>query len=85
MDVLKYKTIIGSIGGSSIGSQGLSLAQIICVSRQGEQKDNISFVLLNSITGSQWYYHPVTKRIHFSPEFPFETTETIHIMYKVTL
>ncbi len=85
MDVLKYKTVIGADGATSVSTGGLSLAQIIKVSRQGEQKDNAGFVAISTLDGSNWAYISVSKRISFGTSFPFLGNESIHIIYKVTI
>lgn len=84
MDVLKYKTVTGADAATSVSTGGLSLAQIIKVSRQGEQKDYAGLVAVSTLDGSDWTYLPVPKRISFGTNFPFVGSEIIHIIYKVT-
>jgi len=81
-DILYYKTVVGTEGNYII-HPGLNLAQIIKVSRQGEQKDYKS--LLSGLpNGSQWTFITPTKRIVFDPTIPFAAGgETIHIIYKL--
>ncbi len=84
MDILRGKTVTGSAGTTSV-AVGLSAAQIINVSRQGEEKDKIALVSLGSLNGSQWIFIP-PNRISFGTSYPFATGgETIHIIYKVTV
>lgn len=84
MDELRYKTVTPSAGAVSF-SVGLSLAQIINISRQGEEKDYAGLVLLNTLNGSN-YTFIAPNRISFGTSYPIATGgETIHIIYKVTL
>ncbi len=85
MDVLKYKTVTGADGATSVSTGGLALAQIIKVSRQGEQKDKIPFLLLANLNGSNWTFINHNKRIFFGSSYPFVGSEEIHIIYKETL
>lgn len=85
MDILKNKTVIGADGALTVSTGGLSLSQIIKVSRQGEQKDYAGFVSLSTLDGSDWTYISHTKRIAFGSNFPFVGDEAIHIIYKITL
>lgn len=84
MDELFYKTVIGVDGATNVSTGGLSLAQIIKVSRQGEQKDYAGLVSISSLDGTDWTYISHTKRISFGTSFPFVGDEVIHIIYKVT-
>ena len=84
MDILKYKTVTGTDGATSVSTGGLSLAQIIKVSRQGEQKDYAGLVSISTLDGTDWAYISHTKRISFGTSFPFSGAEIIHIIYKVT-
>ncbi len=85
MDILKSKTVIGSSGNSTVSTGGLSLAQIIKVSRQGEQKDySGGLVALSDLDGTEWAYLSFVRRISFGTNFPFMGPEVIHIIYKVT-
>lgn len=84
MDELFYKTVTGSDGATSVSTGGLSLAQIIKVSRRGEQKDYAGFVSVSTLDGTDWTYISPTKRISFGTSFPFIGDEVIHIIYKVT-
>lgn len=84
MDVLRYKTLTGLNGATSV-STGLNLAQIIKVSRQGEQKDYAGFVGVSSLNGSNWTFLPVGRRVSFGTNFPFFGSEVIHIIYKVSI
>lgn len=84
-DILKYKTVTAIDGATSVSTGGLSLAQIIKVSRQGEQKDYVGLVAISTLDGSDWTYISVPKRISFGTSFPFIGSEVIHIIYKVTL
>jgi hypothetical protein len=84
MDLLKYKTVTGTDGNASVGI-GINLAQVIKVSRAGEQKDYAGFISLSSLDGSDWTFLPTGKRISFGTNFPFVGNETIHIIYKVTI
>ena len=83
MDILKYKTVIGHNGSSTVGV-GLNHAQILKISRQGEQKDDAGFVSLSSLNGSNWSFLTTGKRVAFGSSFPFMGDEVIHIIYKVT-
>lgn len=83
-DTLKYRTITGLSGNNSI-TTGLNLAQIIKVSRQGEQKDYAGFIGLSSLDGSNWAFLPVGRRISFGTNFPFQGNEQIMIIYKETI
>ena len=75
------KTVTGAAGSNTVNS-GLNVAQIIKVSRQGEQKDYSAFVSISSLDGTDWTYISPTKRISFGTSFPFATGgETIHIIY----
>lgn len=85
MDVLKYKTVTGSDGNTSVSTGGLNLAQIIKVSRQGDQKDYAGLVAVSTLDGTDWTYISVGKRISFGTNFPFVGSEVVHIIYKVTL
>lgn len=85
MDVLKYKTVVGVDAALSVSTGGLSLVQIIKVSRQGEQKDYAGLVSLSTLDGSDWTYISASKRISFGSNFPFIGAESVHIIYKVTL
>lgn len=85
MDILKYKTVTGSDGATSVSTGGLSLAQIIKISRQGEQKDFGGLVLISTLNGSNWTYLPIGKRISFGTLFPFIGSEVVHIIYKVSV
>ena len=84
MDILKEKTVTGTDGATSVSS-GLSLAQIIKVSRNGDQKDYAGFVSVSTLDGTDWTYISPTKRISFGTNFPFSGSEVIHIIYKETL
>jgi len=83
MDILKYKTVTGANGFTTVGV-GVSHAQILKVSRQGEQKDDAGFVSLGSLDGTNWSYLTTGHRISFGSGFPFVGDEVIHIIYKVT-
>lgn len=85
MEVLKYKTVTATDGATSVSTGGLSLAQILKVSRSGEQKDYAGFVSISSLDGSDWAYLSVPKKISFGTSFPFVGAEVIHIIYKVTV
>ena len=80
-DKLKYKTVTGT--GNTV-SVGLNLAQIIKVSRQGEQKDYAGLVSISSLNGSNWTFISTGRRISFGTNFPM-IAETIHIIYKVSV
>jgi len=80
-DTLHYKTVIGT--GNTV-AVGVNLAQIIKISRQGEQKDYNPFVALSILNGSDWTFITTGKRISFGTNFPM-VSETIHIIYKVTV
>ena len=84
MDVLKYKTLTGADGNTTV-STGLNLAQILKVSRSGEQKDYAGFVSFSALDGTDWTFITVGKRISFGTSFPFVGSEVIYIVYKVTL
>lgn len=83
-DILYYKTVTGTDGGTSVGV-GLPLNKIIKVSRQGEQKDYAGFVALSVLDGSDWTFLSVGRRISFGTNFPFMGSETIMIIYKETI
>ena len=85
MDLLKYKTVTGSDGLVTVATGGLNLAQIIKVSRSGEQKDYAGLVLVSTLDGSNWTYISALKRISFGTSFPFVGSEVIHIIYKVSV
>jgi len=82
-DKVFYKTVTGLSGASTVHA-GVNLAQILKVSRQGDQKDFISFSLFASLNGSNWTFLSLTKRISFGSDFAFSGDEVIHIIYKVT-
>ncbi len=82
MDILKSKTVTGYTGSNSVGA-GIPLANIIKVSRQGEQKDNAGLVSISSLNGSNWVFISPTKRIVFGSNYPFTEDELIHIIYKL--
>jgi hypothetical protein len=83
-DILKYKTVIGSDGNTSVGI-GVNFAQVIKVSRQGEQKDYAGLVAISSLDGSNWTFISTGRRISFGTSFPFSGSEVIHIIYKVSV
>lgn len=85
MDILKNKTVVGTDGNTTVSTGGLSLVQIIKVSRQGEQKDYAGLVAASTLDGSDWIYISPTKRISFGTNFPFLGNEIIHIIYKETV
>lgn len=85
MDLLRYKILVGTDGATSVSTGGISLAQIIKVSRAGEQKDYAGFVAISTLDGSDWTYISASKRISFGTNFPFAGAEVIHLIYKVTL
>ena len=81
MDELRSKTVTASNGNVTV-AVGVSLAQIVNVSRQGEEKDYAGFVLISTLNGSNWtFINP--NRISFGTSFPFVGAEKIHIIYKV--
>lgn len=83
-DRIKYKTINATAGATTIPT-GLNRSQILCVSRQGEQKDDAGIVSLGSLNGSNYVFITFNKRISFGTSYPFASGEVIHIIYKVTL
>lgn len=84
MDVLKYKTVTGTDGNTTVAI-GINLAQVLKISRKGEQKDYAGLVALSTLDGSDWTFLSVGRRISFGTSFPFIGSEEIHILYKVTL
>lgn len=84
MDELRYKTVTPSAGAITF-AVGVSLGQIVNVSRQGEEKDYAGLVLLNTLNGSNWTFVS-PNRISFGTSYPIATGgETIHIIYKVSI
>ena len=77
------KTVTGANGSTTVNS-GLSLAQILGVFRQGEQKDYSPFVAISTLDGTDWTWVP-PNRISFGTSFPFVGAEKIRIIYKVTI
>jgi hypothetical protein len=83
MDILKSKTLTGVTGAIFVPA-GMNQDKIIKVSRQGMQKDYISFLFFTSMTGSQWsFISGGVKRIVFGADFPLTEGEEIHIIYKI--
>lgn len=83
-DTLKYRTVTGSDGAFTVNA-GVSISQIIKVSRQGEQKDYVPIAVPGDLLGHQWTFLSRYKRIIFGSNFPFLGTEIIHIIYKESL
>jgi len=84
MDVLRYKTVTGTDGASTVSTGGLNLAQIIKVSRQGIQHDYSGGLIAINELNRQFAFLSWNKRIVFNSLNPFVGDEVIHIIYKVT-
>lgn len=83
-DILKYRTVTGTDGVYTVNA-GVSLVQIIKVSRQGEQKDFVPIAVPVDLLGHQWTFLPRYRRIIFGTNFPFVGAEVIHIIYKESI
>jgi hypothetical protein len=84
MDILKYRTVTGSAGFSTVAA-GVNLSQIISVKRQGIQHDYVGLLNIHS-SNRAWSYLAFNRRIIFNSSFPFaEGGEIIYIMYKVSV
>jgi len=83
MDELRSKTVTPSAGAITF-AVGLNLAQIVNVSRQGEEKDYAGFVLISTLNGSNWTFI-MPNRISFGTSYPIASGEKIHIIYKVSV